>query len=167
MKLSTTLLTLCFSTFVASKGFSIQVGGQKVLDDKGGPVPGENPLTYCKSDHDNDLFVIDHVNLNPNPPSAGASLSIDVVGELLEDIEKEAYVILQVKYGLIRLVNMQTDLCDQVSNVDLECPIKKGETTISKIVDLPNEIPPVRTTLLPVDLMTYSEDKEFFVSHAF
>jgi ML domain len=66
---------------------------------------------------------------------------------LLEDIEKDAYVILQVKYGLIRLVNTQADLCEQVSNVDLECPIKKGKTTITKDVDLPKEIPPVRTLL--------------------
>jgi hypothetical protein len=70
-------------------------------------------------------------------------LTIEASGELLEDIEKGAYVILQVKYGLIRLVNTQADLCEQVSNVDLECPIKKGKTTITKDVELPNEIPPV------------------------
>jgi len=69
-------------------------------------------------------------------------LSIEVVGELLEDIEQGAYVILQVKYGLLRLVNTQVDLCEQVSNVDLECPISKGSVTITKDVELPNEIPP-------------------------
>lgn len=80
-------------------------------------------------------------------------MTIEASGELLEDIEKDAYVILQVKYGLIRLVNTQADLCEQVSNVDLECPIKKGKTTITKDVELPNEIPPVQslpnTLLLP------------------
>ena len=50
---------------------------------------------------------------------------------------------LQVKYGLIRLVNTKADLCEQVKNVDMECPIKKGKTKITKEVDLPNEIPPV------------------------
>ena len=70
-------------------------------------------------------------------------MTIEAVGTLLEDIEDKAYVILQVKYGLIRLVNTQADLCEQVSNVDLECPIKKGKTTITKDVELPKEIPPV------------------------
>ena len=52
-------------------------------------------------------------------------------------------MILQVKYGLIRLVNTQADLCEQVGNIDMECPIKKGKSTITKDVDLPKEIPPV------------------------
>ena len=50
---------------------------------------------------------------------------------------------MQVKYGLIRLVNTEADLCEQVANVDLECPIKKGKTVITKDVELPKEIPPV------------------------
>jgi len=66
---------------------------------------------------------------------------------LLEDVEDGAFVILQVKYGLIRLVNTQASLCEQVSNVDLECPIKKGKTTITKDVELPKEIPPVSYAL--------------------
>lgn len=55
---------------------------------------------------------------------------------------------LQVKYGLIRLVNQRLDLCEQVSNVDLDCPVKKGKMTIVKDVDLPKEIPPVRVVPL-------------------
>jgi hypothetical protein len=52
-----------------------------------------------------------------------------------------------VKYGLIRLVTTTADLCEQVGNVDLECPIKKGDVTITKDVDLPSQIPPVRAWL--------------------
>ena len=76
----------------------------------------------------------------------GSTLSIEAVGELSEDVGEGAYVVLQVKYGLIRLVNTEADLCEQVSNVDLTCPIKKGKTTILKDVELPKEIPPVRTS---------------------
>lgn len=54
-----------------------------------------------------------------------------------------AYIQLQVKYGLIRLINTKVDLCEQVKNVDIECPIKKGKTKITKDVELPKEIPPV------------------------
>lgn len=78
MKFSISLITLLFSsTFVTAEGLSFYGNGQKVLDDKGGPVPGNNPLTYCKADHSSDILSLDHVNLNPNPPTAYAkSLSI-------------------------------------------------------------------------------------------
>ncbi|KAA8564375.1 hypothetical protein MFRU_013g00120 [Monilinia fructicola] len=143
MKFSISLITLLFSsTLVAAEGLSLFGNGQKVLDDKGGAVPGNNPLTYCKADHSSDILQLDHVNLDPNPPTAGNKLTIEAVGTLSQKLEKGAYVILQVKYGLIRLINMQQDLCDQVSNVDLNCPIDEGKITITKDVDLPKEIPP-------------------------
>ena len=75
--------------------------------------------------------------------NSGNTLTIEAVGTLSQPLEKGAYVVLQVKYGLIRLVNVQQDLCDQVSNVDLECPIDEGKITIVKDVELPKEIPPV------------------------
>ena len=143
MKFSISLITLLFSsTLVAAEGFSLLGKGQKALFDKGGPVPGDNPLTYCKADHSSDILRLDHVNLTPNPPTAGNQLTIEAVGTLSQKLEKGAYVVLQVKYGLIRLINMQQDLCDQVSNIDLECPIDEGKITIVKDVQLPNEIPP-------------------------
>jgi hypothetical protein len=77
----------------------------------------------------------------------GETLRIEAVGTLSEDVAEGAYVVLQVKYGLIRLVNTEADLCEQVSNVDLSCPIRKGKTTIVKDVELPKEIPPVRSML--------------------
>lgn len=79
--------------------------------------------------------------------NSGNTLTIKAEGTLLEDVGEGAYVILQVKYGLIRLVSTKADLCDQVENVDMECPIKKGKTTITKDVELPKEIPPVSFTL--------------------
>jgi hypothetical protein len=74
---------------------------------------------------------------------SGTTLTIEALGTVLETIEEGAYIVLQVKYGLIRLVNTKADLCEQVKNVDMECPIEKGKTKITKDVELPNEIPPV------------------------
>jgi hypothetical protein len=62
-------------------------------------------------------------------------------------------VLLQVKYGLIRLVNTKADLCEQVKNVDLDCPIKKGKTTIKKDVEIPAEVPPVREMIFCLDMI--------------
>lgn len=51
---------------------------------------------------------------------------------------------LQVKYGLITLINQERDACDTIEQADLKCPLKKGELSLTKDVDLPREIPPVR-----------------------
>lgn len=63
---------------------------------------------------------------------------------MLDTVEEGAIVLLEVKYGLITLLKQQVDLCEQVKNVDIECPLEKGDLTLSKDVDLPKEIPPVR-----------------------
>jgi len=69
MKFSTSLVTLLLSTIVASEGLSFFGGSQHVLDDSVA-VPGESPLEFCQATHDDDILIIQHVNLTPNPPSA-------------------------------------------------------------------------------------------------
>ncbi|KAG0649358.1 Phosphatidylglycerol phosphatidylinositol transfer [Hyphodiscus hymeniophilus] len=165
MKITLSILTLLLSTLVASDGLSFFGGAQKALGD-GAAVPGDNPLTYCKKDHDDDLLVLEKVNLTPNPPVKGSTLTIEAVGDLLEDISEGAYVVLQVKYGLIRLVNTEADLCEQVSNVDLTCPIKKGKTTIVKDVELPKEIPPGTYTVFADAYTARPESKKIICLEA-
>ena len=75
---------------------------------------------------------------------SGEDLVIKAVGTVYETIEDGAYVVLQVKYGLIRLISTKASLCEQIQNVDMECPIEPGVLTITKSVELPKEIPPVR-----------------------
>lgn len=50
---------------------------------------------------------------------------------------------LVVKWGLITLIQQTVDLCEQIKEVDLECPLEKGHMTLTKEVKLPNAIPPV------------------------
>jgi len=50
-------------------------------------------------------------------------------------------VALQVKYGVITLIKQTIDLCEQVKNVDLDCPLE-GDLKFTKEVELPREIPP-------------------------
>jgi len=157
MKFSTSVATLCLSTLVASRGLSLFGDSQTSLNENL-KIPGDNPLEYCQAEHTTDALIIEHVNLAPNPPSAGQILTIEAVGDLLEDVQEGAYVVLQVKYGLIRLVNTKADLCEQVSNVDLECPIKKGPIKLTKEVELPQEIPPGKYTVF-ADVYNYDEKK--------
>lgn len=120
-------------------------------------VPGDSPLEFCAAQHDNDILKIQRVDLSPNPPLAGEDLVIKAIGEATKDIEEGAYVSLTVKYGLIRLISTTADLCEHLKDVDLECPIKKGDLSILKTVELPAEIPPGRYTVL-ADV--YTKDDE-------
>jgi len=50
---------------------------------------------------------------------------------------------LEVKWGLISLIHQTVDLCDQLKNVDMECPLEPGDMILTKEVELPKQIPPV------------------------
>ncbi|KAE9981941.1 hypothetical protein EG327_006055 [Venturia inaequalis] len=146
MKLTTILLPALYCNFVASRAtsswFSANDDSQlRLQNDDPLSVPGENPLLFCADPKDN-ILAITKADLNPNPPKAGTTLSISAEGYLNEDIEDGAKVHITVKYGVITLINQETDLCEQTHNVDLECPLEKGELKLTKDVDLPKEIPP-------------------------
>ncbi|KAL2206464.1 hypothetical protein CC79DRAFT_1369881 [Sarocladium strictum] len=120
-------------------------------------VPGDSPLEFCPGDHSKDLVTIDKVDLSPNPPQPGKELLIKASGVVKEKIEEGAYVLLTVKYGLIRLISTKASLCEQVGNVDLECPLEEGKVEVTKAVDIPAEIPPGKYTVL-ADVYTEEGD---------
>lgn len=78
---------------------------------------------------------------------SGETLSITASGILSKDIADGAKVQVSVKYGLITIINQTADLCETVKNVDLECPLEKGELKITKDVELPKQIPPGHYTV--------------------
>ncbi|KAK3292238.1 ML domain-containing protein [Chaetomium fimeti] len=146
MRLSPIVLALAAT---ASARNVFRSGGQSLVKrDDNLKVPGENPLQFCNADRDEDLITIDEVTLSPNPPAAGTTLNIEASGTVNETILKGAYVKLEVKYGYIRLISTTADLCEQLGNVDLECPIEPGKLSITKTVDLPSQIPPGKYTVL-------------------
>ncbi|PGH00874.1 hypothetical protein GX51_05538 [Blastomyces parvus] len=119
-------------------------------------VPGDNPLNFCFPP-ENDILTIESVDLSPNPPVPGQTLTIKASGTFSKQVEEGSKVQIQVKYGLIRLINQEADLCEEIKNVDLECPLEKGNMSFTKQVDLPKEIPPGRYTVL-ADV--YTKEKE-------
>ncbi|KAK7728176.1 Phosphatidylglycerol/phosphatidylinositol transfer protein [Botryosphaeria dothidea] len=158
MKVSTLLLAIA-SPLVASASSNLLGGllSQQEVIVQDLKVPGSNPLYFCE-DPANNLLTIDDVDLAPNPPEAGKTLSIKATGTLEKDVEEGAKVRLQVKYGLITLIKQEASLCDYVKEVDLECPLKKGDLKLTKDVDLPKEIPPGKYTVL-ADVFTKDNDK--------
>lgn len=77
------------------------------------------------------------------PKHSGKNLTVKAAGTFSQDVEEGATVHLQVKWNLVTLINQEADLCEQIKNVDLECPLKKGATNITKLIELPKQIPPV------------------------
>jgi len=150
------IVALAFGLAPAS-GLSVFRGDDQSVIQDDLDVPGDSPLKYCHEKRDNDLIKIQKVDLSPNPPQAGHELVITAVGTVYEDIKEGAYVNLSVKYGLITLIKTTADLCEQIKNVDLECPIQKGVISITKSVDLPKEIPPGKYT---VNADVYTVDDE-------
>jgi hypothetical protein len=83
-----------------------------------------------------------------NTYDSGEKLTIKATGNFKDKVEKGFKMHLQVKYGLITLINQEADGCDTIGKADLECPLDKGEMSLTKDVDLPREIPPVRITIV-------------------
>jgi len=143
MRLSTLpLISLLAASVSAGNLFQQLAGNQVSLTGEPKNIPGENPLQYCTDDPSGDALIIEEVDLTPNPPVPGQPLTIKAVGMLKNVVTKGAYVEVSVKYGLITLIREVLDLCDHVKEVELECPIDKGKQTLTKVVNIPREIPP-------------------------
>ncbi|PLB47954.1 ML domain protein [Aspergillus steynii IBT 23096] len=161
MKLLSSAATLlvCFAPLTVS-GRSIALFGSSqapIQVDTSKSVPGDNPLEFC-NDPSGDLIEIESVDLAPNPPLPGKTLTIKAKGNIHKKIEQGAYVLLQVKYGLITLIKQQADLCEQIVNVDLKCPLEEGEMSLVKQVELPSHIPPGKYSV-HADVFTKDEER--------
>jgi hypothetical protein len=159
MKFST--VAACLAGYLAPAaafGVGVQYTGKaaEIVANDDLKIPGDSPLELCPGDHAKDLVTIEKVDLAPNPPRAGQELVIKATGTVKERLEEGAYVQLTVKYGLIRLISTKADLCEQIGNVDLECPVEPGKLSVEKSVDLPKEIPPGKYTVL-ADVYTAEE----------
>lgn len=119
-------------------------------------IPGESPIDTCESPApETDLIDIQSLVIAPNPPQRGQNLTITASGIVKEDIVEGAYVEVEVKYGLIRLLRQSLDLCEQTEKVDLTCPIKEGTVSLERVVELPQAIPPGKYT---VNAKVYTAD---------
>ncbi|CZT19270.1 related to Phosphatidylglycerol/phosphatidylinositol transfer protein [Ramularia collo-cygni] len=148
MKLLSLATSALLAASVSARSLSFTTQDDKLS------VPGDNPLEFCADPKDN-VLALKAVDLTPNPPKAGETLNITASGVLSKDVEEGATIHYSVKYGLITIINTSADLCETVKNIDLECPLKKGDLQLSKGVELPRQIPPgnyhVEAKILSVD----------------
>jgi hypothetical protein len=153
----TTILPILAATLATSSilpGFASK--SQAIISSSELSVPGKNPLNFC-ADPTNYVLTIDHVDLSPNPPVPGQTLNISAAGTFNADVEPGATIFLQVKFGLITLIKTEADLCDQLGNVDVTCPLEKGNMTLSKSVNIPERVPKGKYTVI-ADVKTVDGD---------
>jgi len=68
-------------------------------------------------------------------------LTVEASGTLSKDVEVGAKLYLTVKYNSIIILQEEADLCDQLPNVDLSCPLKKGPLDVTKEVEITSQVP--------------------------
>ncbi|KAF7732827.1 Phosphatidylglycerol/phosphatidylinositol transfer protein [Apophysomyces ossiformis] len=97
-----------------------------------------------KKGDDTYILKIKDITLTPPFPVPGEELKIEASGFLEEDVEEGAAARVTVKLGLVTLLRKTFDICDELkkNDVELKCPIKKGELKLTQTVKLPKEIPP-------------------------
>ncbi|EGV62792.1 hypothetical protein CANTEDRAFT_115597 [Yamadazyma tenuis ATCC 10573] len=122
-------------------GFAIELKLPGGIPGNDRPIPGDSPLVQCDVT-EAQLLNLQSVILEPNPPLRGENLTIIAKGYLDIDIEDGAYVEVDVRYGFIKLLHQTFDICEEISAVDLECPIAAGQHIIIKEVEIPSEVPP-------------------------
>jgi len=137
----TTLALLALTASAASLQFG-RLNQQEpltILDDT--PVPGNSPVKLCSSPSA-DLVEIKRVDLTPSVPQRGQNLTVDAEGTVKQRIEEGAYVLLDVKWGMIKLIHQKVDFCEQLKEVNETCPLEKGVMKVYKEVAIPQQVPP-------------------------
>lgn len=96
--------------------------------------------------------------ISPNPPVRGENLTITAEGIVGQTIEDGAYVDVDVRYGFIKLVSDTFDLCEEITKVDMECPIQRGAQKLTKEVEIPDQVPPGKYLVVA---RAYTKDDDF------
>ncbi|KAI8894045.1 ML domain-containing protein [Globomyces pollinis-pini] len=97
-------------------------------------------ITWCSGQ--DDTFIPESVNLSPDPPARGESLTVELVGSLKKRVDHGSTARVKVKLGFIQLIDMEYDLCEETAKVGNECPFEKGPLVITTKLDLPPQVPP-------------------------
>ncbi|SCU78826.1 LANO_0A04148g1_1 [Lachancea nothofagi CBS 11611] len=123
------------------------------------PIAGDSPLMQCDAD-EKQVLDIQLVNLFPNPPVRGENVTVSAAVSSKDTIVAGAYVDVEVRLGYIKLLSQTYDLCEELENNDidgLKCPIQAGDYKIDKTVEIPQEVPPGKYTVLA---RAFTEDDE-------
>ncbi|EIM81574.1 uncharacterized protein STEHIDRAFT_66199 [Stereum hirsutum FP-91666 SS1] len=91
-----------------------------------------------------DPVQIRSIAVAPDPPKPGENMTVSVQATAQEDVAEGAYANVEVKLGLIRILQKEFNLCEEArkANMTVQCPVEKGDRILEKTVKLPDFIPP-------------------------
>lgn len=118
---------------------------------------------YTDSGTGGEQFELESISVSPDPPEPGKDLTITIQGKLAQPLQKGAYVELQVKLGLIRLVRKTLDLCAELEKMGVAIPVPAGDFKLVHKVTLPREIPRAKFTIA-TDAYTVDDEDLFAVA---
>ncbi|KAJ3507103.1 hypothetical protein NMY22_g17036 [Coprinellus aureogranulatus] len=102
---------------------------------------------------------IDSIEVSPDPPQPGKDLTVKVKAKTSERIEDGFYADVQVKLGLVKLLEKTFDVCEEARNANatIQCPVEEGSHVIEQTVALPKEIPRAKFV---VNINGYTEEED-------
>jgi hypothetical protein len=103
------------------------------------PLGNEPPMRSCGVS--SDILSLEKVSLNPFPIQKGEKVTVFAQGVLSEQLVKGTRAELTVKVGMVPLLKVDIDVCEQAKNVGLFCPLNKGPQTIQFSQDIPKFLP--------------------------
>ncbi|KAK2600396.1 hypothetical protein N8I77_009933 [Diaporthe amygdali] len=105
----------------------------------GKKVPGDNPLSFCSENLEEDIIQIDELTLIPNPPVRGKSLAVKAEGRVTQTIDEGASVHIVAWKGSDPVFDETFDLCDDLDMIGEECPVEAGPLSMDEEIPLEEE----------------------------
>ncbi|KAH9175352.1 ML domain-containing protein [Lactarius sanguifluus] len=162
VRLSTLLFVSLFAT--SNAGLLSTPQQQQLVTNQGSPVHATEGWSWEDCGSPTDSIQIDSISVSPDPPKPGQDLTVRVKASAQERVEDGAYADVQVKLGLIKILQKQFDLCEEARNANttVQCPIEKGNYEVEQTVALPKEIPQAKFNV-NVQAYTIDDDDLFCV----
>lgn len=125
----------------------------------------DNEVSYEICNEEKNSFKLNYIKFSP--VMKGGVTTIELDGFLNTDIKDGSNAVVNVKYKKINLIKKKIDICKELDNNDIEikCPIEKGEKKMKYDVKIPNEIP---SGEYKIDLLLKNDDEtDIFCSSIF
>ncbi|KAJ3009355.1 Phosphatidylglycerol/phosphatidylinositol transfer protein [Thoreauomyces humboldtii] len=112
------------------------------------PLTTRDPITPTNCGKSSDLFHLSLLDVGPLPPTAGANVTLHLVGTLDQPIVAGATATVKASLGFLPLYSKSIDVCETLAtSSSFACPIPAGPVDITETVAFPSGIPAGTYTL--------------------
>ncbi|KAG2194013.1 hypothetical protein INT46_001174 [Mucor plumbeus] len=138
-------LLLCFAVFVSASKYSYWP--DYTFQTSSSLYSHHDVSNVHIVDCSDDGYALDikEIKISPDIVTAGSELTIEAFGTVKENVETGSEANVVVKLGVVQLLRKKFDICVELEknkdDVELQCPIEKGDLSVTQKVTLPKEIP--------------------------